>query len=123
MALTFYPHPEDMHRGSLTDSLDTLMAAAEQYKAAILDPAANKDNTDGERRAPRDLAIAYNWEAIASILRDVRELPEGTKDDKMRKGRFLTKLSEIYEILRSAKMPKLEAVRLALVNEAKQLSG
>ncbi len=36
---------------------------------------------------------------------------------------LLTKHADVYEVLRGAKMSKLEAVRLALISEAAQLKG
>jgi hypothetical protein len=126
MALTFYPNPEDVKTGSLESRIDVLMDAAERYKAIILDMAARAATEESERRRgyiPRDQGVAFNWEEIASALREIRELPESTKQDKTRKAEFLTKLAEIYEVLRGAKMSKLEAVRLALISEANHLRG
>lgn len=124
MPLTFYPHPDDAQKGTLRDRIETLMTAAEQYRAIILDPT-NKAVVKDDKRSniPRDQAAAYNWEEIARVLRQIRELPEGNKSDKLEKAELLTKLAEIYEVLRAAKMSKLEAVRLALISEATQLKG
>jgi|SRR5579862_835073 len=125
MALTFYPHPDDTQKGTLSERLEVLTEAAERYKAVILDIA--KIDTANEaakkRMIPRDQTAAYNWEEIARILREIRELPELGKLEKDRKAECLSKLAEIYEVLRAAKMPKLEAVRLALISEANQLRG
>ena len=127
MAITFYPNPEDVSSGSLESRIDVLMDAAERYKAIVLDVAgrAASDEADQRRRGyiPRDQGVAYNWEEIASVLRAIRELPESTKLDKLKKAESVTKLAEIYEVLRGAKMSKLEAVRLALISEANQLRG
>ena len=124
MPLTFYPHTEDAQKGSLAERIDILMEAAERYKVIILD----SKNEAGEagitkRTIPRDLTVVYNWEEIARILRQIRDLPEISKGDKLKKGDLLAKLAEVYEVLRAAKMSKLEAVRLALISEANQLRG
>ncbi|HLB57552.1 MAG TPA: hypothetical protein VJL60_01930 [Gammaproteobacteria bacterium] len=126
MGMIFYPHDEDLQTGSIKEKLETLLEAAERYKAVILDLAAK--NTEGGvavsvKRAPREMTHAYNWQEIAKVLREIREMPEANKSGRLLKADSLTKLAEIYEVLRAAKMPKLEAVRLALVNEATQLKG
>lgn len=123
MALTFYPHSDDAQKGSIVERLETLMEAAERYKAIVLDLAAKGEVSPNQRLTPRDMVAAYNWEEIANILRQIREITEANKADKIKKAEYLVKLAEIYEVLRAAKMPKLEAVRLALTNEANQLKG
>jgi hypothetical protein len=50
-------------------------------------------------------------------------LPEHNQASRLTKAGYLAKLAEVYEVLRGAKMPKLEAVRLALINEANQLKS
>lgn len=126
MPLTFYPHQDDAQKGSLRDRVDLMMEAAERYKAVVLDDS-NKPAADpaepNKRLLPRDLIAAYNWDELALVLRGIRELGEGTKIDKTKKADLLAKLADVYEVLRGAKMPKLEAVRLALVSEANQLRG
>jgi hypothetical protein len=123
MPLTFYPHLEDT-RGSLPERIDVLMEAAQRYKAVITEEATKVTPVDPNKRsAPREIVAAYNWEEIAKVLREIRELPEGVKMEKTKKGELLAKLAEVYEVLRAAKMSKLEAVRLALVGEANQLRG
>jgi len=119
MTLTFYPYAEDAQKGSLSERTETLMEAAERFKAIVLDTK-TADST-AKRAMPREQVIAYNWEEIARLLREVKELPESSKLDKLGKADLLAKLAEVYEVLRAAKMPKLEAVRLALINEANQL--
>lgn len=128
MALTFYPHSDDAQKGSFEERIEVLMEAAMRYKAVVLDTTAKPEQPveqepNGRRMSPRDQLAAYNWEEIAIILREVRELPEANKIDKTRKSDLLSKLAEVYEVLRGAKMSKLEAVRLALINEANQLRG
>lgn len=125
MSLTFYPHSDDIiQKSSLIERIEILMEAAERYKAVVLDVAATPAEVDATKRmVPRDQKAAYNWEEIARVLREIRELPEIDKIDKNRKGDLLNKLAEVYEVLRAAKMSKLEAVRLALINEANQLRG
>ena len=127
MSLIFYPHTEDAQKGALKDRIDILMEAAERYKAIVLDVSAKPEVISGgngeekKRMTPRDQGVAFNWEEIAIVLREIRELVEVSKTDKLKKAELLTKLAEVYEVLRGAKMSKLEAVRLALISEADQL--
>lgn len=124
MALTFYPHTEDAQKGSLDEKIEILMEAAERYKAVVLDESTKVASSDPNKRmVPRDMVAAFNWEEITRVLHEIRDLPEGDKLDKTKKGELLTKLAEVYEVLRAAKMSKLEAVRLALISEANQLRG
>lgn len=129
MALIFYPHEDELASSTLEQRLEVLLESAERYKAVMLDasktsvaPAAEKEKDKG-RGSPRDISHAYNWEEIAKLLRDIRELPEAAQSSKVAKAAKLKKLAEIYEVLRGAKMAKLEAVRIALMNEANQLLG
>lgn len=141
MPVSFYPHDEDVQVGSVQDRLEILMEAAERYRGSVLDttsPAAlaaaaaasaadaeaAKEEPGGggkKRLTPRDIRVAFNWQEIARILREIREMPESNQANKVTKGERLKRLADIYEVLRAAKMPKLEAVRIALMNEAKQL--
>jgi hypothetical protein len=125
--MLFYPHQEDLVSSNVADRLDVLLEAAQRYKAAVLDSAAKGvDGGLGEvkvRATPREIDHAYNWDEVARLLRELRDLPEGTPAAKLTKSGYLMKLAEIYEVLRAAKMPKLEAVRLALMNEASQLKA
>lgn len=124
MALTFYPHSDDLQKGSLGEKIDILMEAAERYKAIILETISTPEvSNEYKRMMPRDQKAAYNWEEIARTLHEIRELSEANKIDKVKKGNLLAKLAEVYEVLRAAKMSKLEAVRLALISEANQLRG
>lgn len=123
MTIIFYPHEDDLQISSASDKLEVLLEAAERYKAIILETS-NKlpEAVDQKKRnTPKEAGHAYNWEELAKLLRELRELPENNQSNRVSKADKLQKLSEIYEVLRAAKMPKLEAVRLALVNEAKQL--
>lgn len=126
MAITFYPYVEDANQGTLVDRIDVLMEAAERYKAAILDAAAAEREgeapTNHKLSVPRDIMVSFNWEEIADVLQSVRAMPEGN-GDKHKKGMLLAKLAEVYEVLRAAKMSKLEAVRIALMSEANQLQN
>jgi hypothetical protein len=122
MTLTFYPHEDHLETSSLSEKLEALMDAAELYKATVLDLETKKEVASSTKRSvPKDLQMAYNWDEIVGVLHEIRELPEATPVNKNAKADSLTKLAEIYEVLRSAKMPKLEAVRVALVAEAAQL--
>jgi hypothetical protein len=120
--LTFYPHEDDLQTSSIQERVEALLEAAQRYKAAILETQAKPAEPGAKKRiTPRDLTAAYNWEEIAKLLKTIRELPELNQPAKVNKAENLKKLAEIYEVLRAAKMPKLEAVRLALMNEANQL--
>src|SRR5579872_4747777 len=121
MPLTFYPQSDDAQRGTIEERIELLMDAAERYKAVILDT--TKTESFERPTVPREITVAYNWEEIAHALREIREMSEGNKESKLKKAGLLTRLAEIYEVLRAAKMSKLEAVRLALISEAKQLGG
>ncbi len=123
MPLTFYPHSDDAQKGTLLERVEILMEAAERYKAIVLEVNPGSETTEKKRSVPRDQAAAYNWEEIARLLREVREMSEITREDKTKKADILTKLAEVYEVLRAAKMSKLEAVRLALISEATHLRG
>ncbi|RDI41486.1 hypothetical protein [Aquicella lusitana] len=124
MPLTFYPHTDDAQKGSYEERVEVLMEAAERYKAIVLDVSAKPtEQEERKRMVPREQTAAFNWEEIARLLREIRELPEGNKSDKLKKAVLLKKLAEVYEVLRAAKMPKLEAVRLALISESNQLQG
>lgn len=122
MPLTFYPHPDDTQKGMVDERVEVLMDAAERYRATILD-VTKQDMLAKKMMLPRDHTAAFHWDEIARVLREIRELPEGNKEERIRKSVLLGKLAEIYEVLRAAKMPKLEAVRLALISEANQLGG
>jgi hypothetical protein len=130
MPLIFYPHEDDAQKGALADRITVLLEAAERYKAAVLEikpepvlSEADAKEAATKRLTPHDFQHAYNWEEIVTILQEVRSLPEGNQADKLKKIKMLTKLAEVYEVLRGAKMSKLEAVRLALMSEAKQLES
>jgi len=125
MALMFYPHEDDLHSASLDERLDVLMDSAESYKAVVLDSAAKVSSAvdPTKRITPKDVLFAFNWEEVAKVLREIRELSEGAPLQKSIKADKLKKLANIYEVLRGAKMPKLEAVRIALVNEANHLGA
>ncbi len=120
MALVFYPNSDEVQRGVLEDRIEIFLESARNYKAAILD-AIGVEGELNKFAIPRDQLVAYNWGELARMLRELRDLPEISKGDKIRKAALITKLAEVYEVLRGAKMPKLEAVRLALINEASQL--
>lgn len=127
MAIIFYPYSEDLEVGTQQEKIEVLLEAAQRYKAAVLDSTTAKPQeanaAEKKRLTPRDLAVAFNWDELAKLFREIREAPEASPPTKNSKAAALTKLAEVYEVLRGAKMPKLEAVRLALVNEANQLRG
>lgn len=129
MPLTFYPSDDVPEKSTLPERIETLMEAAEHYKGVVLDAAAKQQSTPIDTTAkrsmmtPREMNFAFNWDEVSRLLRNIRELPEITQPNRQLKSDYLTKLAEIYELLRAAKMPKLEAVRLALINEANQLKA
>ena len=125
MPITFYPHEEDVSVGSIKEKLEILLVAAERYKSAILDVTKSPEVAiDAKARlTPKEIQHAFQWQEIALVLRLIRDLPENNQASRLTKIEHLTKLAEVYEMLRAAKMPKLEAVRLALVNEASHLSS
>ncbi len=123
MPLTFYPHPDDTQKGTLDERVEVLMDAADRYRASILDVASRQESLVKKIGLPKDQTAAFHWDEIAQVLRQIRELPEGNKEERIHKATLLSKLAEIYEVLRAAKMPKLEAVRLALISEAGHLGG
>jgi hypothetical protein len=123
MALIFYPSSDDLQDPKLEPRLEVLRAAAEEYKAIVLDPTSGIAEEDKKPVIPKDLGSAFNWDEVGRILREIREYPELNREAKTKKSQLLTNLAEIYEVLRGAKMPKLEAVRLALISEANQLRG
>ncbi len=126
MAIMFYPHEEDMESSALPARLELLMTGAERYKSIVLETAAKSAEVavdPAKRMVPRELVYAFNWQELSRLLRELREMPEQPPSARLTKAGHLAKLAEIYEVLRGAKMPKLEAVRLALINEANQLKS
>lgn len=124
MAITFYPHEDELETSTLKEKLDTLIESSSRFKAAVLESSgvtAAPESGVKKLTTPRDLTAVFNWEEITRLLREIRELPEATPVNKLTKADHLTKLAEIYETLRAARMAKLEAVRIALINEATQL--
>ncbi len=125
MTVTFYPHEDELTTSTTDQKLEVLLESAQRYKALVLDSGIQMTEgaTEKKRISPRDMTHAYNWEEIATVLREIRDLPEGNPSARLNKSEKLKKLAEIYEVLRAAKMPKLEAVRIALMNESKQLAS
>ncbi len=128
MAVIFYPHEDELESGSLDQKLDVLLESAQRYKAVVLDTSGQykqsiTGTSEARRFAPKDIEYAWNWEGLAKVLREVRELPESSSSAKLAKGMKMHKLAEVYEVLRGARMPKLEAVRIALASEARQLGA
>ncbi len=126
MPINFYPYEEDLNKdvsSTLEDKIEILLEAAERYKAIVTDVTQTLMMENKQGALPSDLKVSYNWDGLAQVLREVRELTEANSNDKRIKSERLLKLAEVYEVLRAAKMQKLEAVRLALVNEANQLRG
>jgi hypothetical protein len=124
MPVTFYPHDEDVAVGSLKEKLEIIMEAAERYRAIVLDSGTTIILTTveaGKRITPKEIKVAFNWQEISKLLREIREMPENNSSNKAAKADRLARMSEIYEVLRGAKMPKLESVRLALMSEVNQL--
>jgi hypothetical protein len=128
MAITFYPHGEE-GGSSLLERIELLMDFAQRYRAVILDgevktvQAVDASGKEPKRITPKDQGVVFNWELIAKVLREAREYPEASKTDRTAKADCLTKLAEVYDVLRAARMSKLEAVRIALMTEASHLRG
>ena len=125
MTVMFYPQEDELITSTLDQKLEVLLESAQRYKAFVLDASAKAVEGSGAKKriTPRDLTHAYNWEEIAKLLHQLRDLPENNPSAKLAKATKLKKLAEIYEVLRAAKMPKLEAVRIALMNESSQLAA
>lgn len=125
MTVMFYPQEDELTSSTVDQKLEVLLESAQRYKALVLDVGSKVTESTGEKKriSPRDITHAYNWEEIAKLLHQIRNQPEGNPASKLAKSAKLKKLAEIYEVLRAAKMPKLEAVRLALMNESNQLAS
>jgi hypothetical protein len=125
MTVMFYPHEDELTTSTIDQKLEVLLEAAERYKAVVLETVAKvaESSSKTKRFCPRDIVYAYNWEEIAKLLHQIRDLTETNPAAKLVKSTKLKKLAEIYEVLRAAKMPKLEAVRIALMNESGQLAS
>lgn len=123
MPIIFYPSEDNLETSSIPEKLEILMESAEQYKAFVLDMRSKTyaENENKKRVTPKDMTASFNWQEIAKLLRSIRELPEISRANKLTKAEYMTKLADVYEVLRGAKMAKLEAVRIALMNEANQL--
>lgn len=123
MPISFYPHEEDVAVGSIKDRLEILMEGAERYKAFVLDAgsAVVFSTEPGKRNVPKEIKVAFNWQEISRIMSEIRAMPEGNLASRGTKGDCMLRLAEIYEVLRGAKMPKLENLRAALMLEAQQL--
>lgn len=121
----FYPHEDELTTSTIDQKLEVLLESAQRYKAIVLETVGKVADSSGEKKrmSPRDITYAFNWEEIAKLLRQLRELPEANSSAKLAKASKIKKLAEIYEVLRAAKMPKLEAVRIALMNESSQLAS
>src|SRR5580700_3224115 len=104
MPITFYPHEEDISVGTIKEKLEILLTAAERYKAAILDATSKTSETvmDAKttRITPKEIMHAFQWQEIALVLRQIRELPENNQANRKTKIEHLTKLAEVYEMLR-----------------------
>lgn len=117
MPIIFYPHEDDTKKGTLEQRLEVLAESADRYKATVLDSPASSERA----HTPRDISISMNWDEMASVLKEIREMTESDEGDRHRKAHLLAKLADIYEVLRDARMSKLEAVRLALAAESQQI--
>jgi len=117
--ILFYPQDDEMEAADADGKLEILLSSAERYKAFVLDASSAHPVT--EKKTPHDIPVAYNWDGLAALLRQIREMPESSPAARLAKAMKLEKLVTIYEVLRSAKMSKLEAVRLALMSECAQL--
>ena len=126
MPINFFPYEEDLKKDVNTpmdEKIEILLEAAERFKATVTDPSNVLVTENKQGTVPSDLKVAYNWDGLSQVLSEVRQMTEANPSEKRIKSDRLLKLAEVYEVLRAAKMQKLEAVRLALVNEANQLRG
>ncbi len=124
MSVIFYPHQDELASSTMEQKLEVLMESAERYKAVVLEMTKAPELTESsekKRMTPREITHAFNWEELAKLLRQIRELPDSTAATKLVKAQRIKKLADVYEVLRGAKMPKLETIRLSLMNELKQL--
>src|SRR4029078_12763494 len=102
MPITFYPHEEDISVGTIKEKLEILLTAADRYKSAILDAATKSIDSAPDykvRISPKEITHAFQWQEIALVLRQIRELPENNQSARITKIEHLTKLAEIYEVL------------------------
>jgi hypothetical protein len=122
MALIFYPSDDrcvDFNKMSYRDRIATVRESAERYRDHIL--AQIKEQNSISCARPSLLQAAYNWDIIATLINEVRQMPEATELNKAGKAGYLKELAEVYATLRSARMPKLEITRLELCQEAEKL--
>lgn len=121
MSLIFYPTSNKVNQGSLEERLDCLKAGASEFKEITINTTPELLQKTHHVRTPREQKVAYNWDAISKVLREIRALTENVEAEKEKKATLLLTLADIYAILRDARMSKLEAVRVALKSEAMQL--
>src|SRR5690242_1371623 len=102
MPINFYPYEDDLKKDAgtpLDEKIEILLEGAERYKATVMD-AANAAVAESKLGAvPADIKVAYNWDGLAQILREVRQMGEGSPNDKRIKSERLLKLAEVYEVL------------------------
>lgn len=121
MSLVFHPTSNKLNQGTLEERLDCLKKGASEFKEITNNTMPELLQKNHHARVPREQICAFNWDAIAKLLREIRALSENLTSEKEKKAKLLLMLAEIYAILRDARMNKLEAVHVALKSEAMQL--
>lgn len=111
MTLKFYPCKAEL-QGTLADRVKILIQAANNFKKIVY-------TSIVKPTVPREINASYNWQELARVLTEIRNLPENDMDEKQFKSKLLLELANLYSVLSEAKMSKLEAVRLALLGEVK----
>src|SRR5690348_2984308 len=109
MPISFYPYEEDLRKEvnmPVEEKIEILLEAAERYKGVVLDVSQVAVTNSKSGTVPADVKVSYNWDGLAQVLREVRQMNEATPNDKRMKGERLLKLAEVYEVLRAAKMQK-----------------
>lgn len=122
MTLIFYPNEdvvERSSRSSIRDKIGILLDAAAKYKAYVLNQVNAKKALHFAK--PVLQQSTFNWDFIVQVMRDIYDLPEEELAERQIKSDSLLKLSEVYSVLRSARMPKLENTRVALFQYAHKL--
>ncbi len=116
MAISFMPK-SDACKGDLTQRLALIMDAALQYKTLM------GQAEESLKKTPGDIKISFNWVLMGKLFKEIQELPENSAESKFVKVKQIKRLIDVYEVLRQAKMAKLESVKTLLLSEIRQLEG
>lgn len=124
MAIIFYPSEDVIKKNEKTsyrDKIAILRDAAEKYKTYVLEQISS--NKELRVVKPSLLKAAFNWDFIVKVLQEIYSTPEDSAEERALKADNLLKLSEVYSILRTARMPKLENTRFALFQYSHKLTN